>query len=68
MVVELADLGGDLADLPALESVARVERAAVLLLELPQLRVDVERAPEVALPLLVAVRGLRIEEEGIGMN
>ena len=49
MVVELSDLGGDLSDLPALEAVAGVEDDAVLLLELPQLRVDVEGSPEVSL-------------------
>lgn len=57
VVVELPDLGGDLADLPSLQPVLGVEDLAVLLLELPQLGVDVEGAAEVRLPLLVPVLG-----------
>lgn len=55
MIIKLPDLGRDLADLPPLQAVLGVEDHAVLLLELPQLRVDVEGAPEVRLPLFVAV-------------
>ena len=55
VVVELANLGGDLAYLPPLEVVLAVEDVAVLLLELPQLRVDVKGAAEVGLPLLVPI-------------
>ena len=55
MVVQLADLGGDLPDLPPLESVLPVKYGAVLLLELPEARVDVKGAAEVALPLLVSI-------------
>ena len=57
MVVELPDLRGYLADLPPLEAVPRVQHRPVLLLELPQLRVDVEGAAEVGLPLFVPVLG-----------
>lgn len=55
MIVQLSDLAGDLADLPALQAVFGVQHQAMLLLELPQLRVHVERAPEVRLPLTMAV-------------
>lgn len=55
MVVELADFGSDFSDLPSLESVSRIEHGTVLLLELPQLGVDVKRATEVGLPLFVSV-------------
>ena len=49
MIVELSDLGGDLTDLPPLEAVPGVKDDPVLLLELPQLRVDVESSPKVCL-------------------
>jgi len=49
VVVELSYLGRDLSDLPTLEPVASVQDDPVLLLELPQLRVDVERPAEVRL-------------------
>jgi len=49
VVVELSYLGRDLSDLPTLESVAGVQDDPVLLLELPQLRVDVKRPAKVSL-------------------
>ena len=49
MIVELSDLGGDLTDLPPLEAVPGVKDDPVLLLELPQLRVDVESSAKVCL-------------------
>lgn len=55
VVVELANLGGNLANLPALEAKLGVQYLTVLLLKLPQLRVDVKGASKVRLPLLVAV-------------
>ena len=56
MIIQLSNLARDLPDLPALQPVSRVEDGAVLLLELPQLCVDVERPAEVADPLTVSVR------------
>ena len=49
MIVELSDLGGDLTDLPPLEAIPGVKDDPVLLLELPQLRVDVESSAKVCL-------------------
>lgn len=40
MVVELADLGGDLADLPSFQAVLGVEYLPVLLLKFPEFSVD----------------------------
>ena len=55
MVVQLANFGGYLADLPAFQAVASIQNCAVLLLEFPQLCVNVECAAKVCLPLLVTV-------------
>lgn len=63
MVVELSNLGGNLANLPALETILGVEDLAMLLLKLPQLRVDVKGASKIRLPLLVAVLG-KVSEKG----
>lgn len=49
MIIKLSDFRGYLADLPSLEAVAGVQDDSMLLLELPQLGVDVERASEVSL-------------------
>ena len=57
VVVELSDLGGDVSDLRPPESVLLVQDGPVGLLVLPQLGVDVEGPAEVALPLLLTVRG-----------
>jgi len=51
-VVELADPGGDLADLPAAEA-AGDELAAALLLQAPEPRVGLERLPAVVVPAAV---------------
>lgn len=55
VVVELANLGGNLPYLPPLQAVLGVEDLAVLRLELPQLREDVKGPPEVGLPVGLAV-------------
>ena len=57
MVVELADFGGNFPYLPTFQTIAGIENGPVLLLELPQLGVDVEGAAKVSLPLLVSVLG-----------
>lgn len=57
MIVELSDLGGDLTDLPTFESVLGVQYLSVLLLKLPEFRVNIESSAEVRLPLLVAILG-----------
>ena len=49
MIVELSDFRCDFSDLPSLEAVSRIEDGPMLLLKLPQLRVDVERPAEVSL-------------------
>ena len=55
MVVELPDLRGYLADLPPLEAVARVQHDPVLLLELPQLGVDIKCASKVGLSIVISL-------------
>lgn len=54
MVVELANLRGDLADLPALEVILGVQDVSVLLLKAPKPRVSVKGGFKVGLPTLVA--------------
>jgi hypothetical protein len=49
MIVELSDFRCDFSNLPPLEAVSRIEDGPMLLLKLPQLRVDVERPAEVSL-------------------
>ena len=56
VVVQLPDLGRDVADLPPLHAAAG-QHLPVLLLELPQLAVDVERLVEVVLPADVPYGG-----------
>jgi len=72
MIVKLTNLGSDLADLPSLQAIASVEqlsaigwvrdgdthaaRVPVQLLKLPQSRVHLECATEVALPLFRAMQ------------
>lgn len=55
MIVKLSYFGGNLSDLPPLQSILGVEDLPVLLLELPQFRVNVEGSAKVSLPLLVAI-------------
>lgn len=55
VIIELSYLGGDLADLPSLQSIFGVKDLSVLLLELPQFRVNVESSAKVGLPLFVSV-------------
>lgn len=55
MVVQLAYFRSDFANLPSLEAIPRVENGTMLLLEFPQLGVDVKGPTEISLPLFVAV-------------
>lgn len=66
MVVELANLGRDLSNLPPFEAKLGVEYLSVLLLELPQFGVDVEGASEVGLPLFVSILG-QVSAKGTGL-
>ena len=53
VVVQLANLGGEVANVGAREALA-LQRGAVLLLVAPQLVKDLERAGEERLPLVAA--------------
>lgn len=55
MIIKLANLACYFADLPALQAILGVQHHAMLLLELPQLGVDIESATEVCLPLPMAI-------------
>lgn len=55
MVVKLANLRCNFSNLPTFQTKFRVEDLTVLLLELPELGVNVEGAAKVGLPLLVSV-------------
>lgn len=55
VVVQLSNLGGNLPNLPPLQAVLGVKHLSVLLLKFPQLRVDIEGATKIGLPLLMAV-------------
>lgn len=55
VIIKLSDFAGYFANLPALQSVLGVEHQAMLLLELPQLCVDIKGASKVRLPLPVAI-------------
>lgn len=57
MIIQLSNFASYFADLPPLQTVFRVQDQTMLLLKLPQLGVHVERAPEIGLPLAVAVLG-----------
>lgn len=59
MVIELAYFACDFADLPPFEAVFRVENVSILLLKFPQLRIRIERAAEIRLPLTVSLTALR---------
>lgn len=55
MVVELPNLGSNLANLPPLQAKLMLKNLPVLLLILPQLRVHIKRASIVRLPLVIPV-------------
>lgn len=55
MVIKLANLRSNFANLPSLQSVFGIQDGTMLLLELPQSCVDIEGAPEICLPLFVPI-------------
>ena len=59
VIVKLTNLGGNLTDLPPFERVFLLKRVTMCLLKLPELRVHVERATKVSLPLAIFVTILR---------
>jgi len=55
VIIELPNFASYFSDLPAFQAVLWVQNHAMLLLELPQLCVNIEGAAEVSLPLPMAV-------------
>ncbi len=55
MIVQLSDLGGNLADLPPFQRVLLFKDMPMLLLIFPQLGVNIERAAKIRLPLVILV-------------
>lgn len=55
MVVELSYFGGDLPDLPTLQTIFSIQYKTMLLLKFPQFRVNVERPSKIRLPLFMTV-------------
>lgn len=55
MIVELANFRSDFTNLPPFQTVLRIQNLPVLLLELPQFRINVEGPPEIRLPLFMTI-------------
>lgn len=55
MIIKLSDFAGYFANLPAFQSILWVKHQAMLLLEFPQLCVDIKGASKVCLPLTMAI-------------
>lgn len=64
VIIKLSDFAGYFANLPAFQSILGIEHQTMLLLEFPQLCIDIEGASKVRLPLSVAIlRQISIRKE-----